>query len=102
MDEPLSPAAAKGLIVQILEGGGVLEFSPHAREEMQNDEISEADARAVLRSGIVEPGELERRTWRYRVSVTSADRRRLISTYVVVAFRSETWTVVVTAWRKKR
>ena len=102
MDEPLSPAAAKGLIVRILEGGGVLEFSSHARKEMQDDGITEAEARAVLRGGVVEPGELVKGTWRYRVSVAKADRRRLISTYVVVAFRSETWTVVVTAWRKTR
>lgn len=102
MDEPLSPTAAKALIVQILESGGVLEFSAHAREEMHNDGVSEAEVRAVLRGGIIEPAELEKGTWRYRISVTRADRRKLLSTYVVVAFRSETSTVVVTVWRKRR
>jgi hypothetical protein len=42
---------------------------------------------------VAEVGELERGLWRYRV--------RRSGTYVVVAFRGEGWTVVVTAWRKK-
>jgi hypothetical protein len=41
----------------------------------------------------VEPAEFERGSWRHRV--------RQGKTYVVVTFRSETWTIVVTAWRTK-
>jgi hypothetical protein len=42
----------------------------------------------------VEPGEIERGTWRYRV------RERDVC--VVVAFRSEARLVIVTAWRVAR
>ena len=52
------------------------------------------DAVNALRGGIVDPGELERGTWRYRVRTA-----RLV---VVVAFRSETDLVVVTGWRVGR
>lgn len=91
--EPLTPSAAKTLLVQILEHGRV-EFSRHAIEELANDHISQQEALGVLRGGIVEPGEWERHSWRYRV--------RRSDLYVVVTFRSEDWTVVVTAWRRKR
>ena len=66
----------------------------HAREEMTNDDLSMRDVLRVLRSGVVEPGELLRNTWRYRVSTSWA--------YVVVTFRTEDNVVVVTAWRIKR
>lgn len=69
---------------------------------MADDNISMDEVRAVMRAGVVEPAELERGTWRYRVSVTKAAPRRVISTYVVLSFRSESATIVVTAWRKKR
>ena len=52
------------------------------------------DAINVLRGGIVEPGEFENGSWRYRV--------RTQRMYVVVAFRSETELRVVTAWRLKQ
>jgi hypothetical protein len=61
---------------------------------MAKDSITQDEALAVLRSGVVEPGEFEGRSWRYRVRVTR--------TFVVVALRSETAAVVVTAWRVRR
>ncbi len=92
MREPLTPSAVKALLVQILEHGTV-EFSGHARKEMDADRISEGEVVGVLRGGVAEAGELERGSWRYRV--------RKSGVYAVVTFRGETWTVVVTAWRKR-
>jgi hypothetical protein len=75
----------------ILASGEVV-FTSHALDEMEQDGISQADAIGVLRSGVVEPAEFERGSWRYRV-------RAHHRTHVVVAFRSELAAVVVTAWR---
>ena len=91
--EPLRPAEAKKLLRAILAGGDIV-FTSHALDEMERDGISQADAIGVLRSGVVEPAEFERGSWRYRV--------RAHHTYVVAAFRSETVAVVVTAWRVLR
>ncbi len=93
MDEPLSPPEAKRLIREILAGGEVVS-SRHATEEMKNDDLTMVDCINVLRGGVVEPAEWENGTWRYRVHT-----QRI---WVVVAFRSETRLVVVTAWRSKR
>ena len=84
------PAEARKLLRAILASGEVV-FTSHALEEMEQDGISQADAIGVLRSGVVEPAELARGSWRYRVRA-----RRL---YVVVAFRSEVTAVLVTAWQ---
>jgi hypothetical protein len=60
---------------------------------MAADGIDQATARFVLHGGVVEPAELERGSWRYRVRATGV--------YVVVAFEVETKLVVVTAWRTR-
>jgi hypothetical protein len=91
--EPLRPAEARKLLRAILAGGEVV-FTNHALDEMEQDGISQAEAIDVLRSGVVEPAEFERGSWRYRVRA-----RRM---YVVAAFRSEAVAVVVTAWRLVR
>jgi hypothetical protein len=88
--EPLRPADAKALLLAILETGRV-DVSPHAWVEMQSDRITIQDIFRVLRGGIVEPAEFRGGSWRYRI--------RQGRHYVVVSFRSETWTVVVTVWR---
>lgn len=90
--EPLFPPAARKLIQQVVAAGGV-RFSDHARSEMAADGLEPDDVTNVLRGGIVEPAEIERGTWRYRV--------RAGRVFVVVAFRSEVLIVVVTAWRAK-
>jgi len=92
LDEPLSPPRARAVLRSILETGRVT-FSSHALEEMTEDNIAQAEAIAVIRGGVIEPAEFERGSWRYRI--------RAANTYVVVTFRSETWSVVVTAWRVK-
>jgi hypothetical protein len=91
--EPLDPTRARQLIRKIIAAGEV-RFSGHALEEMAKDDLTTVDCTNVLRGGVVEPPEFERETWRYRV--------RTDRIYVVVAFRSETQLVVVTAWRVKR
>ncbi len=65
------------------------------KDEMANDRFGpliEADCVNVLRAGVAEPPEFEKGSWRYRVNTNRI--------CVVVAFRSETYLVVVTTWRK--
>jgi len=69
-------------------------FTSHALDEMKQDGISQADVIGVLRSGVVDPAEFERGSWRYRV--------RARRTCVVAAFRSDVAAIVVTAWRVVR
>ncbi|MCA9590265.1 MAG: DUF4258 domain-containing protein [Myxococcales bacterium] len=88
--EPLSPPEAKRLIREILESGSV-SFSNHALEELAKDDLSTVDATNMLRGGVVDPGEFENGSWRYRVRTTRMA--------VIVAFRSETDLRIVTAWR---
>jgi hypothetical protein len=91
--EPLDPTRARQLIRSILDAGTV-RFSGHALEELAKDDLTTLDCANVLRGGTVEPPELDKGTWRYRI--------RTSRIYVVVAFRSETELVVVTAWRLQR
>lgn len=90
MDEPLDTTEAERLIRSILENG-VVRFSGHAEDEMENDELEKIDCKNVLRAGWVEPPEWENGSWRYRVCSHKIT--------VVVAFRSESQLVVVTVWR---
>jgi len=62
-------------------------------EEMDNDNLTEQDVRNSLWAGRPDGCDFERRTWRYRM--------RTAWIVVVVAFRSETQAVVVTAWRER-
>lgn len=93
MNEPLAPADATRTLRAILAADGDFSFSDHAKREMAEDKMDEADILNVLRGGrMFEPAEFENGTWRYR-----------FHTYkfcVVVAFRSESEFRVVTAWRK--
>jgi uncharacterized protein DUF4258 len=89
-EEPLDPTRARQLIRRILQVGTV-DFSGHALQEMASDDLTTVECTNVLRGGVVEPPELASGTWRYRV--------RAARICVVVAFRSETRLVVVTAWR---
>lgn len=90
--EPLSPPEARRLIREILDSGSVA-LSKHAEEEMAKDNLTIVDVANVLRGGVVDPGEYENGSWRYRV--------RTARIAVIVAFRSETELRVVTAWRFK-
>lgn len=90
LDEPFSPLQVRRLIRDVLNDGN-LEFSSHALEEMLQDGLSEMDIVNVLRGGWPDPGEYEKGSWRYRISTSRIG--------VVVAFRDDSWAVVVTAWR---
>ena len=90
MTEPLPTSQVKQLVVALLTRGS-LAFTKHALEEMKIDDLKHVDVRNALRAGVVSPGELERGTYRYRVSTS-----RIAA---VIAFRSESHAVVVTAWR---
>lgn len=76
--EPLPPTDAKRLLVAIITDG-VLIFSSHARDEMAKDGLDDQDALNVLRAGVVEPGEMENGTWRYRVRTSRMLLRRGVS-----------------------
>lgn len=91
-EEPLGPAEAKGLIRAILKAG-LFSYSRHAKEEMLRDAMTTLDCENILRAGVVRPPEYDRGTWRYRVETARMA--------VVVAFRSETEMVVITAWRRR-
>lgn len=88
----LKASDAKKLIREIVASGTIF-FSDHARTEMAKDDIDENDVTNVLRGGKVLEGEWENGSWRYRVETPKF--------CVVVAFRTETMLVVVTAWRKR-
>lgn len=94
LKEPLPADEAKRLIIRAIDSDRVDFRQAHARDEMADDDLSIRDVLRVLRGGVVEPGELHRNTWRYRVRTSWA--------YVVVTFRTEDNVVVVTAWRMKR
>lgn len=81
-------------LVRLLLVSGRLTFSSHARAEMKADDLTEVDVVNVARGGqITEAPEEVNGTWRYRLHTARI--------WVVVAFRSETELVVVTAWRKR-
>ncbi|MBI5170521.1 MAG: DUF4258 domain-containing protein [Candidatus Eisenbacteria bacterium] len=90
MLEPLSPVEAKQRIRSILASGD-FSVTGHAREEMEAEDLSIADCVNVLRGGVVHPAEWEHGSWRHRVETSRIT--------VVIAFRSEDYFVVVTAWR---
>ena len=91
-DVPLKPAEARRLLTEIL-SAGQLNFSRHAREEMAKDKMVEQDAINVLRAGSLDPAEMERGSWRYRVHT--------LRFFVVVTFVEATAAIIVTAWRKR-
>jgi hypothetical protein len=88
--EPLSTTEARRLIREIIETGSI-SVSKHAESELEQDGLTMVDATNVLRGGVVDPGEFENGSWRYRV--------RTARIAVIVAFRSEDELRVVTAWR---
>jgi hypothetical protein len=93
LEEPLNPSAAKKLILKMLSDGTYFLSFPHCEEEMAKDKLIIGDVINVLRGGVVEPAELIKGSWRYRVRTTKI--------FAVVSFVSSDSMCVVTAWRKK-
>ena len=92
MKEPWPPAKVKRLVLAALMGG-YIEFSEHAWNAMEDDDLEAQDVYEVLREGNVGPGDKRKGTWRYTFKVKWAG--------AVVTFRSgRESVVVVTAWGK--
>ncbi len=90
LEEPLDPPDARKLIRRILESGRVV-WTGHVKQRMGEHNLTALDCVNVFRAGVVEPPEMERRSWRYRV--------RGAHICLVAAFRSQNELVVITAWR---
>ena len=88
--EPVAPDALRRIIREAL-ATGTVSFSRHACGELEKDRKTTGDAINVLRGGVVRAGERENGSWRYRVETA-----RLV---VVIAVRSQSSIVVVTAWK---
>ena len=71
---------------------GSVMFSPHANRELAVDGLTLEDALNTIKGGVVQPGEWENKSWRYRVRT-----RRMCA---VVAF-APGMLVVVTVWRER-
>ena len=84
---------AKARVRSIVENG-VVEFSRHAREEMEKDNLDAVDCENVLRGGVYDPDGFQRGEWRYRAQTNQM--------CVVFTFLSETRLRVITAWRERR
>jgi hypothetical protein len=102
---PLRETDARRLLRRLLEEG-IFVVSPHARIEMNKDNLTDVDVVNILRGGVVQPAEWENGSWRYRVLT-----QRMAA---VTAFEpdvealpadeddvSEMELIVVTAWRQK-
>ena len=94
LDEPLSLAAAKQLVREILAAGTVSLSPVHGVEQLRKRNMDMQDAINVLRAGAVTSCDLIEGSWRYRAAT-----QRMT---VVFAFRSKTEIRIITAWRNKR
>jgi hypothetical protein len=90
---PLTKAQARALLTKIIEQGGIIEYHVHALDEMAKDGLSAQDVRKALAGGQVSRAYQRAGSWRHTVTA-----RRCT---VVITFRIDTHTVVVTAWRNK-
>lgn len=95
----LNRTQARKKIAEILQKKPAnVHFSRHALEELGNDDLTTVDAWNVLASAdsrIVDEGELENGTYRYRLETNFI--------MVVVAFQSDgNGLFVITAWDKRR
>lgn len=89
-ERQMKPGEARPLFRGIVETG-VVAFSGHAQEEMENDELETTDCLNVIRGGAVHPAEYVNGEWRYKVSTQRIS--------IVVVLVSATRLRVVTAWR---
>jgi hypothetical protein len=90
LSEPLSPGEVRRIAREILQSGTV-GWSSHAKKEMAADDLTMVDCVNVIRAGAPRAGEYENGTYRYQIETAKM--------VVVVAFRSSSHLIVVTAWR---
>jgi hypothetical protein len=88
----LDALQARKLLSRILREGAIA-FSRHARDAMEDDDLTEPDVVNTLRCGSIAEGELVKGTWRYRLETTRMD--------AVVAFRGDSEAIIVTVWRTR-
>jgi hypothetical protein len=88
----LDPLHVRKLLSRILRTGAVA-FCKHARDAMEDDDLTEPDVVNILRCGTIRDGELEKGSWRYRV-----ETGRMCA---VITFRSGSEVTIVTVWRSK-
>ena len=93
-------APAARVEMRRLLSGGWIKWATHAEERLKEHRLTIPDVINVVRAGVVDEGELENGSWRYRV------RTQRIA--VVAAFdgdddedKADT-LVIVTAWRIER
>lgn len=91
LTEPLADATVEALLKNVLQYG-IVSFPSYALVAMDERGIDEVDVRNVLRFGTCAGHRWTRGSWRYEVCTDEL--------VVVVAFRDEDSTVVVTAWWK--
>ena len=89
MHEPLDDAEVEALLHNVLENG-IVSFPRYALVAMDERGIDELDVRNVLRFGTCAGHRWARGSWRYEICTDEL--------VVVIAFRAEDSTVVVTAW----
>jgi hypothetical protein len=89
----MSAGAARRVLNQSIRNGSV-GLTKHAEEEMFQDDITLQEVFGILQKGRILEPEWEQGSWRYRIVLQSV--------WVVIAFRENIRTVVITAWRKKR
>ena len=93
MARALDPHEVRRILRRVLDAGYVA-FTEHASIEMTRDGLEASDCLNALRAGAVEINSLVGDCWRYTV-----ETNRIA---LIVALRSETEVVVITAWRKER
>ena len=91
--DALEPREAHRLIRQAI-GSGSTVISPHFVKRLTDRGLDMQDCINVLTSGTVDPPELEKGSWRYRVRTQHIE--------VIVTFRSATEIVLVSAWGRQR
>lgn len=90
LSQPLTPAQARHLLLNLLGGSGLVLFSTHAQMRMKERGVSEEMVMVVLEDGEVGPAYMEAESWRHRVA--------LQETVVVVAIHHEDEAFVVTVF----
>ena len=102
---PLRETDARRLLRRLLVEG-IFVVSPHARDQMRKDNLTDVDVVNTLRGGVVQPAEWENGSGRYRgltqrMAAVAAFEPDVEAVPADEDDVSEMELVVVTAWRQK-
>lgn len=89
--EPLDAVRVRTLVQDIIVNG-IVAYTKHIRERAVEKSFTLEDVLNTLRGGVCIDAIIENGTWRYQVGTPTM--------VVVVAFRSESELVTITAWRR--